>query len=240
MEKDPIIYTVDEEHSHRFYNLPKELFSNDLYSGLNSDAKILYALLLDRKELSRKNGWVDEHNQVFLMYTRKNLGDIMNISTPTVTKAFKQLAAAKLIKEERLGLTKPNKIYVCRLKYSNDACRKDTFVQEENIFNTNDTDLKETEKIKRYTIQENGVRVLSYYNQRYEETFYKPHPTVTPEQLARIENQLEMNMMHRGYDEEQVLEMVDAHFENLSPLNDGKVFSFVGTSELVNPMRRYE
>ena len=39
-----------------FYRLPKALFTNEVYRGLSTDAKILYGLLLDRMNLSAMNG----------------------------------------------------------------------------------------------------------------------------------------------------------------------------------------
>ena len=42
-----------------FYRLPKALFTNEVYRGLSTDAKILYGLLLDRMNLSAMNGWKD-------------------------------------------------------------------------------------------------------------------------------------------------------------------------------------
>ena len=42
---------------------------------------------------------------------------MLNISKPTAVKAFKELTKASLIIEERQGLNKPNKIYICRMDY---------------------------------------------------------------------------------------------------------------------------
>ena len=38
--------------------LPKILVTEDLYKNLSSDAKILYACLLERSSLSFKNAWI--------------------------------------------------------------------------------------------------------------------------------------------------------------------------------------
>ncbi|WP_313265674.1 replication initiator protein A [Enterococcus sp.] len=111
------VYTVAEENSHRFYQLPKELFINESYKGLSISAKMIYSFLLDRKELSRTNNWIDEYGQVFLLFTRKHVGEMLNLSDKPVTNAFKELIKADLIKEERQGLNKPNKIYVCKINY---------------------------------------------------------------------------------------------------------------------------
>ncbi len=229
-------YTVNEENSHRFYQLPKELFVNEKYKTLNSDAKLLYALLLDRKELSRKNKWVDEYGQVYLLYTRDNLCEMLGVSRPTVTRAFKQLSSVGLIIEERQGLTKPNKIFVCKLEYGG----KDSFSQEEKEFSTSDTDLSETEK-KRYTISESesGGYLFSHYSDRFEEYFDKPHPTVTGKQLADLEYILADITSRLDLDEWEMLEIVDYHFDNLPDSNDGKIFAFMGRNSYESPIIRY-
>ena len=198
------VYTLDEENSHRFYQMPKELFLNDKYKHLNSDAKVLYSILLDRKELSRKNRWVDENRQVYLIYTRENLAEMMGISRPTVTKAFKQLVQANLIIEERMGLNKPNRIYICRLEYSSTNGRKESLHQEVTDVSSSDTEYSETEKNKRYLITDNEACVFSYYNDKYKEYFIKDHPTVTKEQLHELEYQLNEVMGTLDIDDEQM------------------------------------
>ena len=49
-------YKSNETLSHKYYQVPQELFVNSLYKNkLNSDSKILYEFLLDRLTLSQKN-----------------------------------------------------------------------------------------------------------------------------------------------------------------------------------------
>lgn len=231
---------MDEENSHRFYQLPKELFVNEKYKHLNSDAKLLYALLLDRKELSRKNNWVDEDNQVYLLYSRDNIAEMLGISRPTASKAFKQLVQADLIIEERQGLTKPNKIFVCRIEYSSNTGRKDSLHQEEKIVSPNDTDVSETEKTKRYTITSNGGYVFSYYNFKYKEQNNKDHPTVTLDQLNSMENIIDIfHEYNVGPDD--WTNAIDEHFEMVenNPANNGNILGFITGDDMAGPLVRY-
>ena len=39
------------------------------FKGLSNDAKLLYAFMLDRISLSKKNGWLDEENRAYIIYT---------------------------------------------------------------------------------------------------------------------------------------------------------------------------
>ena len=221
------VYTVDEENSHRFYQIPKEFFVNETYRELNSDAKILYSVLLDRKELSRKNNWIDEHRQVYLIYTRENLADLLGISLRSVQRAVKLLNQMDLIKEERQGLNKPNRIYICRAKSQSYQGHAKMAHQEVKNWHSSDTEYSETEKIKRYAITSNSAPVFQYYNFKYKEHFNKDHPTVTEAQLKDLENHLIMASVDLDISEDSMMDCIDEHFENLSDKNDGKVFSFL-------------
>ena len=111
-------YKINEVLTHKYYQIPQELFSNKLYKdNLNSDSKILYGFLLDRLTLSQKHNWVDKNGNIYLIFTREEVQEKLNLSDKTVTKAFKQLTNVGLVKEKRQGLGKPNLIYVGKMKY---------------------------------------------------------------------------------------------------------------------------
>ena len=111
-------YKNNEILENSYYQIPQELFVNNLYkTKLNSDSKILYAFLLDRLSLSQKNHWFDEYGRVYLIFTREEVQDKLNLSDKTVTKAFKQLIDVNLAKEKRQGLGKPNLIYVGKIQH---------------------------------------------------------------------------------------------------------------------------
>ena len=95
-----IPYKAHECFEHLYYQIPMELFFNKNYRDkLNSDSKILYGFLLNRLTLSAKNNWIDENGNVFLIFTRKVVQKMLNLSDKTATKAFKQLNECKLIHE---------------------------------------------------------------------------------------------------------------------------------------------
>lgn len=111
-------YKSNETLSHKYYQVPQELFESSLYKDkLNSDSKILYAFLLDRLSLSIRNHWVDNANRIFLIFTRQEVQEKLGLSEKTVTKAFKQLVDTDLIEEKRQGLGRPNLIYVAKIQY---------------------------------------------------------------------------------------------------------------------------
>ena len=112
-------YKVNETLNHKYYQIPQELFVNPLYKNtLNSDSKLLYGFLLDRLSLSQKNHWIAEDNNVYLIFTREEVQEKLNLSDKTVTKSFKILMEVNLVQEKRQGLGKPNLIYVGKINHS--------------------------------------------------------------------------------------------------------------------------
>ena len=116
---DFIPYKSNETLEHKYYQIPQELFVNEKYKKkLNSYSKILYAFLLDRLSLSQKNHWIDEDNNVYLIFTREEVQEKLNLSDKTVTKSFKILMEVNLVQEKRQCLGKPNLIYVGKINHS--------------------------------------------------------------------------------------------------------------------------
>ena len=58
-----------EADRYSFYRVPKALVKADLFQKMSGDAKLLYAVLLDRISLSIKNGWQDKHGNAYIICT---------------------------------------------------------------------------------------------------------------------------------------------------------------------------
>ena len=142
----------------RFYQLPKFLFEDEYFSKMPTDAKVMYALLKDRFELSRLNNWVDSENNIYLLYTNKQLCSILNYAEPKIIKLKKELEKYNLIINERQGLNKPNKIYLLEPTYDkeliNSKFQNKEFISSktnkssvQKLINSksNDTDFNETD-----------------------------------------------------------------------------------------------
>ena len=65
------------------------------------NAKLLYALLLNRTMLSQKSGWVSEDGNVYVIYTIKQMANDLNRSEN-----------AGLLTRVRQGLTKANRLFL--------------------------------------------------------------------------------------------------------------------------------
>lgn len=96
-----------------FYRIPKALFSDDHYNGLSAEAKVLYGILLDRMELSAKNGWMDDSGRVYIIFTIEEIMSNLGCANKKAIALLSELEKkAGLIERKRQGLGKPNLIYV--------------------------------------------------------------------------------------------------------------------------------
>ena len=110
------LYKINETLQHSYYQMPQELFCNEKYKRLSIEAKVIYSFLLNRMNLSRMNKWINDKGEIYLIYTRKEIQSKLNLSDKPVTRAFKELREAKLIKEEKQGFGKPNLIYIGKIE----------------------------------------------------------------------------------------------------------------------------
>lgn len=110
------LYKINETLQHSYYQMPQELFCNEKYKRLSIEAKVIYPFLLNRMNLSRMNKWINDKGEIYLIYTRKEIQSKLNLSDKPVTRAFKELREAKLIKEEKQGFGKPNLIYIGKIE----------------------------------------------------------------------------------------------------------------------------
>ncbi|MGK7379801.1 replication initiator protein A [Planococcus sp. 1R117A] len=163
-------YNVQEEAAERFFRLPKVFFTNERYKKLSNDAKIAFAILQDRLELSIRNRWFDEEGNIFFLYGNQQLAEILNCSKPTVIKIKKELHAAELLEEKRMGLSQSNRLYLLKPvadpsdveEWMEPVTKAETLapqqklksftsrnqkplLQEVKSFNTNDTELNKTD-----------------------------------------------------------------------------------------------
>ena len=106
------IYDIEAEQ-YSFLRVPKILLQNDAYRGLSADAKMLYSLLLDRVGMSIQNGWKDEFNRVFIIFSIDEIKRSLNCGKNKAIQLLQELEEkVDLIERKKQGLGKPNLIYV--------------------------------------------------------------------------------------------------------------------------------
>lgn len=104
-----------EAEQYSFYRVPRLLIKDERFKGLSSDAKLLYGLMLDRMSLSLKNGWLDDENRAYIIYTIESIMEDLGCAKATCVKIMKELDSENgigLIEKKRRGLGKPDIIYV--------------------------------------------------------------------------------------------------------------------------------
>ena len=104
-------YFKNEVEKFQYFQLPKWLFKEP-YKKLSNNAKIMYALLYNRLDLSLESKWHDRNGQVFMYFTTAEFCEELGCSEKTVTKIKKELVTSGLLRDERQGLTKPNRLYI--------------------------------------------------------------------------------------------------------------------------------
>ncbi len=125
------VYKINDVISCEFLKIPKTMFANEEYRKLSSDTKLAYALLYDRLSLSKLNGWINEDDEVYLIYTREEIAQDLGITYKKAISAFKELIVAGLITEKRCGRGMANRIYIVKLDLTEKQAKK--YVKRENL-----------------------------------------------------------------------------------------------------------
>ena len=117
MKEGPTFQLMCQTDVQSIYHMqmPRWLFSDPRYCEMSLDAKVTYTFLLNRFQLSRKNGWVNDRGEVFVIFPRKALAKELRICEQRVTAAFKKLVELKLVWEKRCGRGDANQIYLARV-----------------------------------------------------------------------------------------------------------------------------
>ena len=143
-------YRGMEAEQYTFYRIPKVLFTAECFKSLSCEAKVLYGLLLDRMSLSIKNRWFDEEDRVYIIFTVEDVMELLNCSRQKAIKNLAELDSEKgigLIEKKRLGLGRPNVIYVKNfiIKEGPEHEEKELRFSKSNDTDINKTDLSDTE-----------------------------------------------------------------------------------------------
>ena len=155
------VYKIHDVIQCEFLKIPKTMFANESYRKLSSDAKLTYALLYDRLSLSKLNGWINDNDEVYLIYTREEIAEDLGISYKKAISAFRELLTAGLIHEHRCGRGMPNMIYIVKPELTDEAAKE--FTKEENS-RTAESAYK-AEVMENIKMCENGISEITDHNQ---------------------------------------------------------------------------
>ena len=97
-----------------YYMLPKILVTDGKFQSLSSDAKILYACLLERTALSLKNKWIDHENRIYIIFTLEEIMEVLGRSNKTAVKVLNELdRRTRAYREKEAGFRKA-KYHLCK------------------------------------------------------------------------------------------------------------------------------
>ena len=98
--------------------LPRFLLQDEQLRDISNDAKVLYALLLDRASVSRQNGYVEPDGTIRLYFTLEQAQKKLHRIRQSATRIFRELEYSGLIVRRKQGLGKPA---IITLNYPADA-----------------------------------------------------------------------------------------------------------------------
>lgn len=123
--------------------IPKALFFDKRYENLSVDAKILYSLLLDRKEMAVRNGWIDRYGAVYVLYSREEMEKHLNAPSIRVERALAQLEAH----DQMVAVARPYKGRADQI-YVRDITADQIIEQEEENMGKKNTKRKNKKQLK--------------------------------------------------------------------------------------------
>ena len=115
--KDFCRFTVNSPAA-SYIPLPRFLLQDKAFYELSNDAKVLYAMLLDRASISRQNGYIEPDGTIRLYFTLEDAQKKLHRSRQCATRTFRELEYSGLINRKKQGLGKPA---VITLNYPADA-----------------------------------------------------------------------------------------------------------------------
>ena len=114
MQTHNLFFTLQEQYGMKYYQMPKVFFTNEKYKKLSNDAKILYALLHDRLQVSIKNKWIDSTNSLYFIFTNQKLSEILNVSPRKITTIKKELLDTNLLDQKQKSFNAPFHLYLMK------------------------------------------------------------------------------------------------------------------------------
>ena len=104
-------YIHQKPPSQSFTRLPNFLFEAPSFCSLSNEAKLLYAMILRRTDLSRKNRWADDYGKIYLYYPINEVCNLLRCGRQKAVDTLRELQYADLVSIKKQGCGKPNRTY---------------------------------------------------------------------------------------------------------------------------------
>lgn len=116
MGKQFNFFQANKVYGNLFFQFPKVLLYGEKYKKLSDSTKLAYIVLKERLEYSIRNNWVDENDNVYFIFTINELKKLFNCSNDKAIKIKHELEDSNLLLQKRVGLNKPNHLYLAELE----------------------------------------------------------------------------------------------------------------------------
>lgn len=178
-----------------FIKFPRGLVEMPEFSAVSVEAKLLFALILDRLGVSEKNSesFADKRGNIFVIYPLDEICGKLGCGPDKAVKTVRELEKYGLIKKRREGCGKPSRLFVT-----------DSALSMLKIIDGN-TEKTESE-LRKNRNQDFGKTEGSYNKENYNNISYNNSPTSYEELTERIEDQIEFDCI--AGDEEIVREII--------------------------------
>ena len=109
----------NNKNKESFFQIPKVLFKMRREGSVSLTAFDIYLLMSDRFRLSKKNGWIDEEGDTYIMYSYEELCEELNLKRRnSISEAIKELENLNLIEKKR-RYNRSNVYYLVDISDSN-------------------------------------------------------------------------------------------------------------------------
>ena len=159
----------NNKNKESFFQIPKVLFKMRREGSLSLTAFDIYLLMSDRFRLSKKNGWIDEEGDTYIMYSYEELCEELNLKRRnSISEAIKELERLNLIEKKR-RYNRSNVYYLVDISNSNNNVTSNS--------NENDTIKTDVNSNKNVTLNSNNnvtsnSNINVYANNNYNNNNY--------------------------------------------------------------------
>ena len=105
-------YKKQQADQFSFIRIPRVIITDERFSELSMEAKVLYGFLLDRMSLAQRNRWFDEKNRAYVVYPIYKIQEDLGISKGKSVTTMQELENSGLVERIQRGQGVPNIIYV--------------------------------------------------------------------------------------------------------------------------------
>lgn len=104
--------SIREADRYSYIRIPRELVTNEYFSGLSNPSKMLYGLLFDRMCSATGNHLEDDAGHVYVIYPVKELMADLHLSNRKILACLSELEGKDLIERRKQGHGLPSRIYI--------------------------------------------------------------------------------------------------------------------------------